>query len=237
MQAKWRLNGFLDRCQAILASPQDLTGPKRHEHVRWLLNPLPSDPTKVERLLVKAILVEIECRLPATNRETRLIRILEAEGDATSLLRALLGSPNCLATTRSPRASLSAEKVARALATIEACHADPGFGLERAAQSVRLSRWHLSRLITDHTGRSFSAHLLELRMSRAAGLLRQSVLSIKEIAGRVGYTNTTQFDRNFKASFGVTPIEYRVQGMPTASKSDEQQQSATNCSCRFERGN
>ena len=40
-------------------------------------------------------------------------------------------------------------------------------------------------------------------------LLVESTLSVKEIAGRVGYSTTTQLDRHFKRTMKMLPSEYR----------------------------
>lgn len=52
-------------------------------------------------------------------------------------------------------------------------------------------------------------YMRNYRMNMAATLLTQSNESIAEIAGKVGYSNSSKFSRAFKAVKGVTPIEYR----------------------------
>ena len=53
-------------------------------------------------------------------------------------------------------------------------------------------------------------YLKELRMKHAADLLVTTELSIKEIAAAVGYRKTKKFSPMFKASYGVTPTQYRL---------------------------
>ena len=88
-------------------------------------------------------------------------------------------------------------------------HTDPGLSLRCAAGRVRLSTYHLSRWLKHQTGTGFSQHLRAARVTHASELLQSTDLSVKEIAGAVGYSNTNALDRNFKAAFTTTPQEYR----------------------------
>lgn len=58
-------------------------------------------------------------------------------------------------------------------------------------------------------GKSLAAHIKEHRMELASKLLRETGLSIAEIAERVGYENQSKFSAEFKKSVGSLPTEYR----------------------------
>lgn len=58
-------------------------------------------------------------------------------------------------------------------------------------------------------GTSIAAHIKEHRMESAAKMLRESDMSIAEIAQAVGYDSQSKFSVAFKSSFGVLPREYR----------------------------
>lgn len=60
-------------------------------------------------------------------------------------------------------------------------------------------------------GTSLAAHIKEHRMELAAQLLRESPLSIAEIAQRVGYESQSRLTAAFKEYFGIPPKEYRHQ--------------------------
>lgn len=81
--------------------------------------------------------------------------------------------------------------------------------LNEVCRAVRLSRWHLGRLLTRYAGASYRQVLRELRMERATGLLAEGVLSVKEIAARLGYAYATEFARDFRRRFGMTPTAWR----------------------------
>lgn len=58
-------------------------------------------------------------------------------------------------------------------------------------------------------GSSIAAHMKEHRMELAARLLRESDLTIAEIAQEVGYDSQSKFTAAFKAVFHLLPKEYR----------------------------
>ena len=101
-------------------------------------------------------------------------------------------------------------RVAEALRHVAENPAAARRALSRAAGRLQLSPAHLNRLIERETGRPFSAHQRSARMALAAALLRDTNLSIKEIAAQTGYGHASSFDRWFRRAFAVTPGEYRM---------------------------
>ncbi|HHV12520.1 MAG TPA: AraC family transcriptional regulator [Clostridiales bacterium] len=78
------------------------------------------------------------------------------------------------------------------------------------AEEFALSEGYLSRYIQNETGYSFSYLLRELRMKQAAKMLRNTNFSIEKIIEAVGYTDMSNFYRNFKTLYGMTPAKYRI---------------------------
>lgn len=68
---------------------------------------------------------------------------------------------------------------------------------------------YLSRIFRDRTGVSPSRYLTDLRMTAARKMLRDTELSVKEIAERAGYPDPFHFSRTFKSAVGVNPTQYR----------------------------
>lgn len=68
---------------------------------------------------------------------------------------------------------------------------------------------YLSRLIRRHTGHSLMEILTDLKLTKAAELLRNTQLSITEITKIVGYDNTDHFSRQFKKKYSAPPTVYR----------------------------
>lgn len=88
-------------------------------------------------------------------------------------------------------------------------HAHEKITLSRIAQEVNLNESYLSRLFKQETGRNIVHFLNELRMERAAELMRDPHLKMKEIAGKVGIDDPFYFNRLFKKHYGISPTEYK----------------------------
>lgn len=77
------------------------------------------------------------------------------------------------------------------------------------ARENHLSMGHLSALIKDTTGISFSSYIAGKRIEDAKNLLRNEALSIDEIADMVGYGDYFYFTKVFKKYTGVSPSAFR----------------------------
>ena len=67
---------------------------------------------------------------------------------------------------------------------------------------------YISTLLHRNTGRKFSEVLLEKRMARAVLLMKNTSLSVEEIAAILGYGDQSSFYKAFKSYFHVSPREY-----------------------------
>lgn len=79
------------------------------------------------------------------------------------------------------------------------------------AQAVGLSEAHLARRYRQATDATVHQRLSELQVEQAAALLRESTLSIAQIAAEVGFASTSHFGKVFRAAKGCTPSEWRDQ--------------------------
>jgi len=78
---------------------------------------------------------------------------------------------------------------------------------EDIAAALNISYRSLRRHLSDE-GTSFKQIHNEVRMGMAAEYMRQSDLTIQEIAYILGYSESSNFHRAFKSWFGVTPGQY-----------------------------
>ena len=67
---------------------------------------------------------------------------------------------------------------------------------------------YISTLLHRNTGRKFSEILLEKRMARAVLLMKNTTLSVEEIAAMLGYSDQSSFYKAFKGYYHVSPREY-----------------------------
>lgn len=81
--------------------------------------------------------------------------------------------------------------------------------LTELAEQLHYDIYWLSREIKKRTGNNFTELVQIKRLNHAAFLLKNTTLSISEIAIRVGYENSSYFHRIFREKYGMTPKKYR----------------------------
>lgn len=91
---------------------------------------------------------------------------------------------------------------------------DRNLSITDLACSIQLSRSRLCYLFKTEVGMPPLQYLKSLRMHKACELLETSLLSVKEIRARVGYTDDSHFLRDFKKTKNLTPSKYRAQYLP-----------------------
>jgi two-component system response regulator YesN len=82
--------------------------------------------------------------------------------------------------------------------------------VKSVAEELSVSPNYLSAIFKASTGVGFTDRLLELRMKKAASLLREGTVPESEIGGLVGYEEQGHFRRRFKQYFGVGIRDYRL---------------------------
>ena len=77
------------------------------------------------------------------------------------------------------------------------------------ADHFHLSIYSLSRMFKKQFGMSFSEYVNGKRLEKSRELLLSTVLSVKEIADEVGFTDANYFTRLFRQNFGISPTDFR----------------------------
>jgi len=83
--------------------------------------------------------------------------------------------------------------------------------LAEAARIVNLSEGAFSRFFRLHTGKTFPEFVNELRIGHASSLLMEDNLNVTEVAFKCGFTNLSNFNRQFLKLKGLSPREFRLQ--------------------------
>ena len=96
--------------------------------------------------------------------------------------------------------------------TVEAMTALPEreHSVESLARIAGMSRSAFARHFVAAFGRGPMDFLRELRLRRAARLLKTTERPVKTLAREVGYTSRSYFSRAFKDFYGVSPAEFRA---------------------------
>ncbi|TGN95723.1 helix-turn-helix transcriptional regulator [Burkholderia sp. USMB20] len=82
--------------------------------------------------------------------------------------------------------------------------------LETLAEQVGLSRFHFTRAFKTTFGIPPYKYLLDLRIRKAADLLRSTQTPITAIALEVGFSCSSEFARAFRQAMNCTPREFRL---------------------------
>ena len=96
-----------------------------------------------------------------------------------------------------------------ALATMEAAIETP-VPRSAVARVAGVSPRHLDRLFARELGTSWKAAYLEIRLGHALRLLRQSPLSLAQVAYATGFSSPSHFSRAFRTTPGLPPGAWRA---------------------------
>ncbi len=113
--------------------------------------------------------------------------------------------------SRVPPVPVQEHRVRKILMLIES---QPARSIHELAAQFNLSHSHLQHLFKQHTGSRLGHVMLEQRLLKAADLLENSTMSVKEIAYAVGYEHTSSFIRAFERRFAQAPRSYRQHKQP-----------------------
>jgi AraC family transcriptional regulator len=104
---------------------------------------------------------------------------------------------------------LAQERVEQVIFLLKQDLAEPPT-LEELGRKIGCSHFYLSRIFSAQTGQTITQCLRQLRMDRAAELLRGRELNVTEVALEVGYNSLSHFSAAFHEMFGCCPGLYPV---------------------------
>jgi AraC-like DNA-binding protein len=119
----------------------------------------------------------------------------------------LFQPPTELFCTRQQR--LAHERVEHVIFLLKKNLAEPP-SLEELGREIGCSHFYLSRIFSTQTGRTITQYLRELRMEKAAELLRSGEYNVTETALEVGYSSPSHFSQAFHETFGCCPGLYPI---------------------------
>lgn len=87
--------------------------------------------------------------------------------------------------------------------------AESEYGVEQLAHDLCMERTGLYKKLTMLTDTTPVAFIRQVRLQRAAELLKENMLTVNEIAERTGFSSPSYFTKCFKKEYGVLPSEYK----------------------------
>lgn len=164
--------------------------------------------------------------LPLTSRQQELLaslrqppvllqaQVLWYQSKAIELLVELLFRPESdeeLFCARARRMAHS--RVEKVVALLRDRIAEPP-GLEELGRLVGCSTYYLSRTFSSEMGMTIPQYIRQVRLERAAELLRAGGHNVTEAALEVGYSSLSHFSQAFHEHFGCCPGLYPVSTQP-----------------------
>lgn len=147
------------------------------------------------------LLQELENHCTAPNATSPLVQ--------RSLLTLLFNEVVSARASSAPTAQADAGLVGETLRFIEGQCLKP-LTLQQVARAIGKSPAYLTTTLSQATGRSVVEWITAYRMASARTLLQQTTESVRAIAERVGYGDTTHFIRMFRRETGMTPAAFRA---------------------------
>lgn len=149
--------------------------------------------------------------------ETRLKTLL----DKSARQRAALGEAMARGAAIEPSevviAPIDEDYLKRAVAVVEEHIADSEFSVAELGEALGASRSQIYRKFDTLAGIKPADFIRQVRLRRAAQLLRSTQLNVQEIAYRTGFNFIRYFNKHFKDMYSMTPTDYRAR----AAKEDQ----------------
>ncbi len=88
---------------------------------------------------------------------------------------------------------------------------EKNLSIDFLANFIGYSKTHFMTVFKQHTGTSCTEFVIQVRLSKACELLVNTTEPVLEIANNIGFNNLSNFNRQFKRYYLLTPSQYRKQ--------------------------
>jgi AraC-like DNA-binding protein len=216
----WSCAPLVDRLQVLAGTAPQTSRDEVAYALRNIAANIPHDLPRVSAVVLRSVCTAFILRLGrqwGTSAETlaqaiqTLVESSLPAGEALASAIATLAAEDATAIAPDSRVRL-------ALGAIEQLVPAGPLSVRDVAPRVNLSTWHLQRLLRRHTGRSFAECVRHARLMYAMRYLRGSMLSVKEVSARVGYTHCSSFCRDFRRAYGCAPTAWRARRVASAGR-------------------
>jgi AraC-like DNA-binding protein len=127
------------------------------------------------------------------------------------MLLEIAGSKNISHITKMPQAGFNEKESTRLCKVFDwvTTNFDKEIRLSEAAQIAEMNENAFSRYFSQRTRKTFSEFIQELRLKKAAKLLVENDMTVTEICYDCGYSNISNFNRQFLNHYQMNPLKYR----------------------------
>lgn len=100
------------------------------------------------------------------------------------------------------------EFLQNAVRHVEEHLSDPRYNVEQLSSDLCMSRMNLYRRIQSQTGKTPTEFIRDIRLKKAASMLEDTDVPVKEVARLAGFSTPAYFSKCFREMFGVLPTQY-----------------------------
>lgn len=90
---------------------------------------------------------------------------------------------------------------------------DTELDTETVSDAIGVSRTQLWRIFKKTTGKTLGDYIRDIRLEKAAEMLKTKKYRISEVAYEVGYSDAKYFTKNFQKKYGVSPTQYAANNL------------------------
>lgn len=135
---------------------------------------------------------------------TRIRKLIELQKQRQEMFhKEIVVTPSCITIT-----SLDEQLVQKALECVERNMDNTEYSVEELSADLAMTRATLYRKLQGIVGQTPKDFIRSIRLKRAAQLLKDTDLSVAEVADHVGFSTSRHFAKLFKDAFGVLPSQY-----------------------------
>jgi signal transduction histidine kinase/DNA-binding response OmpR family regulator len=141
--------------------------------------------------------------------KARISNLIRQRKKLAEKYRTAISSSEPAVITETRELSHDEKFLARVKKSIDENLSDHKYGVEAMAAEIGLSRAQLFRKLKSVCGLSPNELLSEIRLNRAAEMIRAKADNFSQISYAVGYNESSYFARRFRNKFGMSPGEYQ----------------------------
>ena len=192
-----------EECVINISALMEMSSPAVSHHLRPLKNS--------GLILSRRVGKEVYYRAADTEQSRLLHQMIEQVMEITCPQKRAAGPSLCRVRLEPDSGEYQLEQMEtiRRVHDYMVAHMDQKITIEALSKQYLINPTTLKETFKAVYGMSVAAHIKKHRMNRAAELLRETDLSIAEIARTVGYNSQSRFTTAFKAFFQVLPKEFR----------------------------
>lgn len=196
---------------AFIIFPDEITYYVANEADPWEYSWVEFNGTAVSKYLsATAFTPDCPVVYNATEGEASILELTQAEPDnpyeITGLLYRFLGT---LVSDKPKNGSMADEYVKAAISYIHTFYYNRSINVEEISDYVGIDRSYLYRLFKEKMGVSPKKYIMEYKLKTAAKLLKETNLSVGQVALSTGFDDQLYFSTAFRNYYGMAPTKYR----------------------------